>query len=85
MSKTGTTSKGPVGDRCVTVKLEPTRTSNFLRKHQETDSDLKVINRRKEAGDKKKTIVGRCVASELCDEDLVVTVGLVARCHFCGY
>ena len=85
MSKTRTTSKGPVGDRCVTVNLEPTRTSNFLRKQQEADSDLKVFNRWKEDGDKKKTIVGRCVASELCYEDLVVTVGLVARCYFCGY
>ena len=73
------------GDRCVTVKLEPTCTSSFLRKQQEADSDLKVINRWKEDGDKKKTIVGRCVASELCYEDLVVTVGLVARYHFGGY
>ena len=43
MSKTRTTSKGPVGDRCVTVNLEPTRTSNFLRKQQEADSDLKFL------------------------------------------
>ena len=85
MSKTRTTSKGPVRDRCVTVNFEPTRTSNFLRKQQEADSDLKVFNHWKEDGDKKKTIVGTCVPSELCYEDLVVTVGLVARCYFCGY
>lgn len=54
MSKTRTTSKGPVGDRCVTVNLEPTRTSTFLKKQQQADSDLKVINRWKEAGDKRK-------------------------------
>ena len=33
----------PSGDRCATVKLEPTWTSNFLREQQEADVDLKVI------------------------------------------
>ena len=33
--------KAPVGDRCGTVKLEPSWTSDFLREQQEADSDLK--------------------------------------------
>ena len=61
-------SEEPVGARCATVKLEPTWTSTFLREQQEAGFDLKVIIGWKEAG------IERCVASELCCEDLVVSV-----------
>ncbi|KAL9957276.1 hypothetical protein ACROYT_G038892 [Oculina patagonica] len=44
---------GPVGDRCGTVKLEPTWTSTFLREQQEADSDLKVIIGWKKASERK--------------------------------
>jgi len=42
-----------VGDRCTTVKLEPTWTSTFLKEQWEADSDLKVINRWKEVSKEK--------------------------------
>ena len=34
--------EGPVGDHCVTVVLELTWTSTFLREQHEADSDLKA-------------------------------------------
>lgn len=45
--------KGNVGERCATVKLEPTWTSNFLREQQEADTDLKVIIGWKKASERK--------------------------------
>ena len=45
--------EGTVGDRCATVKLEPTWTSTFLREQQVADSDLKVIIGWKKAGERK--------------------------------
>lgn len=68
----------PVGARCATVKLEPTWTSLFLREQQEADFDLL------EGSQHRKTIVGRCVASELCCGDLVVTVGAAALQKQCA-
>ena len=45
--------QGPVGDRCATVKLEPTWTSNFLREQQEADANFKVIIGWKKASERK--------------------------------
>jgi len=45
--------QSPVGDRCAKDKLEPTWTSNFLRKQQEVDADLKVIIGWKKASERK--------------------------------
>ena len=45
--------KRPVGERCATVRLEPTWSSHFLREKQQADPDLKVIIGWKEANERK--------------------------------
>ena len=43
----------PDGNRCGSVKLEPSWTSDFLREQQEADANLKVIIGWKKAGERK--------------------------------
>ena len=45
--------QAPVCDRCGTVKLKPSWTSNFLREQQEADADLKVVIGWKKASERK--------------------------------
>ena len=45
--------KRPVGERCATVRLQPTWTSHFLREQREADPDLKVIIGWKEANERR--------------------------------